>query len=502
MDLQGRLRNTKVAARDAFLPVFEAIVNSIHSIEDRFGLEDAAEKGRIRVDVRRVQQFQFLGMAGRPPVEPVESFTVVDNGVGFTDPNLTSFKTADSPAKIKRGGKGIGRLTWLVVFEKAEVESRFQGDDDRRRRRSFTFSPTETGISDFSDKALESKETIETRVRLVGVRKSYKKPLRKGLKVIAERIFEHCFNYFVVGKCPQVTVIEHRADGISQLVVNDLTQELDSSQLEQLKVGEHGLVLRHVQQPHTSGRKHLGHLLANDRVVASFPLADVSDLGADPIRGEQGEPLVHHAYVGGPALDSAAGATRTHFVLPDGEPIYETSGLLDLKTLRAEVGRVVNDRLKEVLEAERKATLEKFERHIRTEQPEYARLLGQKRDKLARIKWTDNPRLIDEALYRVKQDWEFEIRQQQSAVAQKLVKSETDVDKLAEQLYSVVSETNLARPGRPRAIRCEAARRITASSKAVIEAGECARRLSENRLFSKSIVCKLLIYKGLSFQKL
>ena len=28
------------------------------------------------------------------------------------------------------------------------------------------------------------------------------------------------------------------------------------------------------------------------------------------------------------------------------------------------------------------------------------------------------------------------------------------------------------------------------------------RRLSENRLFSKSLVCKLLIYKGLSFQKL
>ncbi len=29
MDLQGRLRNTKVAAHDAFLPVFEAIINSM-----------------------------------------------------------------------------------------------------------------------------------------------------------------------------------------------------------------------------------------------------------------------------------------------------------------------------------------------------------------------------------------------------------------------------------------------------------------------------------------
>ena len=444
MDLQGRLRNTKVAAQDAFLPVFEAIVNSIHSIQDRFGLEDAAEKGCIQVHVHRVQQHQLPGV-GRPPVEPVTSFTVVDNGVGFTDPNLKSFETADSTAKIERGGKGIGRLTWLVVFEKAEIESRFRDYEDRLRRMSFTFSPTETGISDFSDEALESEETIETRVRLVGVRNRYVEPLRKGLEVIAERVFEHCFNYFMVGNCPRVTVIEHGADGTSDLVVvNALTQELTISQLEQLKVGEHDLNLRHVQQRHASGKKHLGHLLANDRVVSSFPLADVSDLGADPIRGEQGTPLVHHAFVGGPALDSAADATRSSFVLPDGEPIHEASGLLDLKTLREEVGRVVNDQLKEVLEAERKTTLEKIDHHIRTEQPEYARLLEQKPDELARIKWTDNSRLIDEALYRVKQDWEFEIRQQRSAVEQKLVESETDVDELAEQLYRVVSETNRA----------------------------------------------------------
>ena len=426
------------------MPVFETIVNSIHSIEERFGFEGAAEKGCIQVHVYRVQQHRLPGIAGRSPVEPVKSFTVVDNGIGFTDPNLNSFETADSTAKIERGGKGIGRLTWLVVFEKAEIKSWFRDDEDRLRRRTFTFSPTETGISDFSDEALETEETIETQVRLVDVRRHYEEPLRRGLDVIAERVFEHCFNYFVVGNCPRVTVIEHRADGIFERVVNDLTQELDISQLEQFKVGDHDLNLRHVQQRHAAGKKHLGHLLANDRVVSSFPLADVSDLSADPTRGEKGEPLVHHAYVGGPTLDAYADATRTHFVLPDGEPIHERSGLLDLKTLRDEVGRVVNGRLMQVLEAERKVTIRKVEHHIRTEQPEYARLLEQKRDELARIKWTDNSRLIDEALYRVKQDWEFDIRKQQSDVEQKLVKSETDVNELAEKLYRVVSETNLA----------------------------------------------------------
>ena len=457
MDLRGRLRNTKVAAQHAFLPVFEAIINSIHAIEDCFGPADAAEKGKIQLHVHRVQRGQIQGTAGRPLVEPVESFTIVDNGVGFTDPNLKSFETADSTAKIRRGGKGIGRFTWLVVFEKAEIESLFRGKEDGLRRRSFTFSPTESGISDFSDEALESADAIETRVRLVGARNRYKEPLRKGIDVIAERVFEHCFNYFAAGNCPRVTVIEHCSDGNSEVVVNERTQELVTSRPEQLRVGEHDLVLRHVQQRHASGRKHLGHLLANERVVSSFPLSDVSDLGTAPISGDQGEPLVHHAFVGGPALDSAADSTRTCFVLADGEPIYEAGKPLDLKTLREKVGRAVNNRLEEVLEAQRNATLEKVEHHIRTKQPEYARLLGERRDELARIEWTDNPKLDDEALYRVKQNWEFEIRQQQSAVEQILVASETDFDALTEKLYRVVLQTSLA--GRDDLVRYVAKRR-------------------------------------------
>ncbi|MDE0105709.1 MAG: hypothetical protein OXN89_25300 [Bryobacterales bacterium] len=444
MDLRGRLRNTKVAAHNAFLPVFEAVVNGMHSIEDRFGLENAAASGEIEIHVHRVLQHQVPGTAGRPLIEPIEGFTVVDNGVGFTDPNMESFETADSSAKIERGGKGIGRLTWLVVFEKAEIESRFLNDEHQLRRRSFIFSPTEAGISDFSDEELESEQAIETRICLLGAKERYREPLRKGLDVIAERVFEHCFNYFAVGNCPQVTVIEHGADGDSKVVVNELTKQLAISEPNHFAVGEHKLVIRHVQERHTSGKKHLGHLLANDRVVSSFPLADVSDLGANPIHGEQGEPLVHHVFVGGTALDSGADATRTRFVLPDGEQLIEAIGLLDLKTLRERIGEIVNDQLKETLQAEREANLEKIERHIRTEQPEYARLLGKKREELAHIKWSDNPRLMDEALYRLKQDWELEIRQQQSAIEEQLNENETNVDEVAEQLYRVVSETNLA----------------------------------------------------------
>ena len=102
MDLQGRLRNTNVAARHAFLPVLEAIINSVHSIEDRFGAGGAAAKGRIELHVRRVAQLPLPDLSGKGALEPVESFEIVDNGVGFDDPNLESFKTADRRFKHDR----------------------------------------------------------------------------------------------------------------------------------------------------------------------------------------------------------------------------------------------------------------------------------------------------------------------------------------------------------------------------------------------------------------
>ncbi|HEV3455033.1 MAG TPA: hypothetical protein VHG32_00665 [Thermoanaerobaculia bacterium] len=445
MDLEGRLRNTKVAAQDAFLPLFEAVINSIHSTEDRFG-DDVGAKGCVEIHVHRVPQLPMPGAVGRPPIELIQSLTVVDNGLGFTDANLSSFETADSTAKLAKGGKGIGRLTWLVVFQRAEVESTFVNAEGHLRHRSFTFSPSATGISDYQDRevVVGGQATVETRIRLLGVSDAYAEPLRKGLDVIAEKVFEHCFNYFVLSRCPRVTLIDQQADGTSSVQLNDRVAELDISEPESLRVGEHELHLRHVRQRYAVGRRHLGHLLANDRVVSSFHLSEVSDLGSEPIKSPTGEHQVHHVFVGGAALDAAADSTRTHFTLPDAERLIEVTGLLDLTTLREAVGAKVNDRLSELLRAEREENLQRIQRHIRTVQPEYARLLEKKADQLSRVRWSDNPRQLDEAIYRVKQTWELEIRQQQSEVEQKLVEERTDLDEIADQLYKVISETNLA----------------------------------------------------------
>ena len=166
IDLNGRVKNTRLAHSNSLLPVFEAIVNSIHAIAD-------AEEpdGRIDVYIRRdgaQQVFEPEDVSANP----VLSFVVQDNGIGFTQQNFDSFDTSDSTQKASRGGKGIGRLLWLKAFQQAEVESVFE-EGGQHLRRTFRFSLSEHGISNPELQKSEAKARL-TQVTLLNYRNGYR----------------------------------------------------------------------------------------------------------------------------------------------------------------------------------------------------------------------------------------------------------------------------------------------------------------------------------------
>ena len=85
--------------------------------------------------------------------DPIEEIKITDNGIGFNDANMTAFDELDTRNNIKLGGKGVGRLTWLKVFEKATIESVYR-TNDRYRRRIFEFA-LPNGVEKLKDVALE-----------------------------------------------------------------------------------------------------------------------------------------------------------------------------------------------------------------------------------------------------------------------------------------------------------------------------------------------------------
>jgi hypothetical protein len=198
IDLKGRVNiNTNLPFSRCLLPLMEAIVNSLHAIEE------AGEKsGRIDVFVERDTTQKALPGEEHAVTYPVTGFRVKDNGVGFNDSNFISFKTSDSMYKQMRGGKGVGRLMWLKAFDKAEIDSVFKGNGGTMRRQ-FTFSLPDDGVGGIvTQEAKGSKR--QTTVRLVDFKPEYRQHCPKAAVTIARHIIEHCLEWFIQKNCPSI----------------------------------------------------------------------------------------------------------------------------------------------------------------------------------------------------------------------------------------------------------------------------------------------------------
>ena len=109
-NLIGRLRNTPLPRSHGMFPLFEAVVNSIHSIDE---LTAERDFGKITVEIIRApfQALPFDGGKSKRGVQPSEEivgFKIIDNGVGFHDRNMKSFATLDTDYKESLRMPGCG----------------------------------------------------------------------------------------------------------------------------------------------------------------------------------------------------------------------------------------------------------------------------------------------------------------------------------------------------------------------------------------------------------
>jgi len=117
LDIKGQLNNMRLAESKALWPLFEAIVNSIQSIDDSPNRAD----GKITIYADREEVIQTTSLK-EPELGKIRSFVVIDNGTGMNSANFRSFNTAYSTLKIRKGCKGIGRFLWLKAFEKVTID--------------------------------------------------------------------------------------------------------------------------------------------------------------------------------------------------------------------------------------------------------------------------------------------------------------------------------------------------------------------------------------------
>ena len=358
-NLKGRLRNTSLPKSHGLMPVFEAVVNSIHSIEEM----DNASEGKIVLRINRASQGSLdLDTKSQPPIV---GFTITDNGCGFDEANFKSFKTLDSDHKIDKGCRGVGRLMWLKVFALVEVESHFFDVGGKLKKRAFRFND-KLGVH--GEKVVEAtSQKPGTLIKLVDYDESFRKQVpAKGLS-IANQLLEHVLWYFVrQGSAPKI-LLEDTDE------VFDLDHLLEehmhaSAFLETITIRDYQFDLTHIKFRASVNKKHQLALCAANRLVKEESIQGKLPGLYGKISDASGE-FTYTCYVSSDYLNQHVRSERISFDIA--EDVEDILNEVSFKDIREAVLTRTKEYLQDVLTENVSAGRRRVDDFINTHAPRY-----------------------------------------------------------------------------------------------------------------------------------
>lgn len=350
--------NIRLPESKPLLPLFEAVVNSFLSIEDA-----AVESGRIEI---KVYCESILRGEGMECEGIVDGFMVSDNGVGFNNENFHHFFISDTSHRASRGGKGLGRFSWLKAFDFADIESHYPENGYLLTRRfRFTISGTKPNDNP-QPSALRSALTT---VKLSGMREPYRSKCPQQLGLIGHRIVEHCLPFFIKQTCPTVLI----SDEYDSLNLNDYykTTFAANSVVHQFALNGMDFSLRGMRLYQSYEKHHRLIYAANYREVKPDRLDKfIFDLQRR-ITDENGKPFLYLGFVEGEYLNSKINNERTDFSFDEDSEDDPGTREITLEHIRNECLGLIRSDLKPFLEdinTEKKRVINDFIRH---EAPRY-----------------------------------------------------------------------------------------------------------------------------------
>lgn len=433
LDLRGRLRNFRLPAYRALVPVFEAIMNSVHAIEASNRLT-----GRITVEVLRTSRQQELSLDDPSTRAAITGFRISDDGVGFTDDNYNSFCTSDSTFKFAVGGRGVGRFTWLKAFKNVKVCSFFTQPNGKLQMRSFEFSAQ--GIPNNDPQDAENR-ALGTVVTLDGIEDEYAPHVPKKLETLAQRIVDHCFVAIRAAK-PKLTV--EAIDGDETVDVSDqIEQMFATALLDDVEVAGARFKLTHVRVTSPEVAGHRLAFLANRREVRSDNLGNAIPQLRSKLADGEDRAFWWLSLVESPALDSAVSSERDSFLFPE-EPLELFPNQLSINLLRQGLLPVLLGRLERFLAPVKEKAEQRVRRYVCERAPEYRYLLN---TRLAQIQAL-SPDLSDERLDAELRRVTFQVETDLREKGQQFLASGADSDSSYDEFLTetnAVGKANLAK---------------------------------------------------------
>ena len=433
-NLRGKVKNFDLPKNQPLIPLYEAIVNSLHAIDER-----AEKHGDFQGDIS-IEDIREKTLLSESDSNTVSGFIITDNGIGFDDNNMKSFMEADSEYKMRIGGKGVGRFSWLKAFSSVEIESTYK--DDIFVTRSFEFSLSHPEIE---DKVVDAndKAGFSTIVKLNGYEKNYAKYVPKNLDTIAAHILQYCLVYFLRKNCPEICVF----DQDDKRSLNTMFKERFNTDDNKISfvVGEQAFDLLNIRiTDKASSHRNKLFLCANERLVETKDLEKIiTNLDSNMFESEG------YWYLGiltSHYFDDNVDMNRLSFsILQDSSVLLPDSPGMDdiVKSTASKVSEYLSSYLDRV-QRQKQERIRKYTTEIA---PQYRHLEFYAPDKIAALKPNLSDEQLDDALHGIKRDFEndtkTECNQLMSQLAQGDISSEDYQSKFSETIEKV-SDVNRA----------------------------------------------------------
>jgi hypothetical protein len=364
--LTGRLRNTNLPLTHGLAPLFEAVVNSIHSIDERKRQQKTFKDEKVTIKILRGPQLSIDELT-KPEIR---GFDIIDNGLGFNSENYKSFQTLDSDYKIELGCRGVGRLLWLKAFNKVSVISVFE-ENGTKYFRKFDFNAI-SEIHNESDPTI-SKENISTTIKLTSINKEYLKYLPKTSQIISRDLLEHCLWYFIrPGGAPDIIVED--TDGRISLLRMFEEFMIDASSPDSFTLKSEKFEITHVKLKSSVQNKHSLFFSAADRVVKEESL-----LGKIPglfgVLNDGDSDFSYTCFLSADFLTKSVNSERVGFNLKEnGDGLFEDHEI-SLQEIRKKSIELISKYLDQYLSLNKELGVTRLTNYVDNNAPRYKPIL-------------------------------------------------------------------------------------------------------------------------------
>lgn len=429
-NIKGLVDRLELSQAKAMMPLYEAISNAVDAIEEH---QDGFINHSIRI---RLVASNDLAHQGGDGTLVVDGFDVIDDGVGFNDKNLASFKEAHTLSKVKLGGRGVGRFTFLKVFSSVRIRSVFKREGQALLR-EFDFS-IEDELKG-ADMTSEVAEKSGTQTSLRGMDEKFRAGWPTQPETIAERVIAHFLIRFAARSYPPMML---ESPSHAPINLQALFQSNVLAHIEEQFFDVSGYTFTLQAYRHRDGRsRHELNLCANGRKVTTNKLRDLLPELPEKFLDDDQSPYTLIVLVTGEYLDDHANQERTRIAFQnDDEPELEQT-LVSRRALNLGITAALRPLLTGDLKStneEKRAQIEKFVEQA----PEYRALTHPRyRDLLEqRIQPGLSAEKLDEEMLHVKRTVEDEVRKEAKHVAA-LFETET-FEQYQEKFKEVAEKAN------------------------------------------------------------